>query len=203
MPRDTAWRIRGTIVPIPTSREDATRFANLAANRRSTWSDLALNIFSDASVQYQSNVGGYAVVHRPLMPSDGGSDEGNHDHDEFVEAAWPIDPLPDSNLGEMLAIAKSIAVAIQQVKHNRAAFMGKRVNITIFSDSRVSLGVLNGDKLRGRFSRLEDQSGANCAAMRVSREGKEMGQEAWGEVVGPHTEWYKLDKEADSAVWNC
>ncbi|KAH6844565.1 hypothetical protein B0I37DRAFT_432961 [Chaetomium sp. MPI-CAGE-AT-0009] len=152
MPRDTEWRVHGTIVPTPTSREDATRFANLAASRRSTWGDLALNIFSDASFQNQSSVGGYAVVHRPLIPSDeGGSDEGNDDHDGFIEAAWPIDPLPDSNLAEMLAIAKSMAVAIQQVKGNRAALMGKTITITIFRNSVVSLGVLNGRKLRDRL----------------------------------------------------
>lgn len=149
MPRDLQWRVHGTIVPIPKEREDAVRFAALAANRRSTWRDLTLNIFSDASFQRQHNVGGYAVVHRPLVPSDdgGGSDGGSEGDGGFVEVAWPIDPLPDSNLGEMLAIAESLAVAIQQVGDNRAALMGKRVNITIFSDSNGSLQVLSENKM--------------------------------------------------------
>ena len=153
MPRDSQWRIHGTIVPIPKYREDAARFAELAASRRSTWADLTLNIFSDASFQRQHNVGGYAVVHRPLVPSDDGSggDGGNDGDGGFVEAAWPIDPLPDSNLGEMLAIAKSLAVAIQQVKDNRAALMGKRVTVTIFTDSNGSLQVLNGNKMSNRL----------------------------------------------------
>lgn len=79
------------------------------------------------------------------MPGD--DSEGGEADGGFVEAAWPIDPLPDSNLGEMLAIAKSLAVAIQQVRDHRAGLMGKRVNVTIFSDSNSSLRVLDGDKI--------------------------------------------------------
>ncbi|KAH6614416.1 hypothetical protein B0J18DRAFT_300202 [Chaetomium sp. MPI-SDFR-AT-0129] len=66
--------------------------------------------------------------------------------DTLYEAAWPVDPMYDINLGELIAIAKSLAIAIQQIRDHRAVLVEKAspVTVTIFSDSNAALTILNG-----------------------------------------------------------
>jgi hypothetical protein len=61
--------LRGTVIPRPQRAEDAEEFAYHAANHRSTWTNIALNIFSDASRYHIDDTGGYAVTfHKCTQP---------------------------------------------------------------------------------------------------------------------------------------
>jgi hypothetical protein len=56
--------LRDTVIPRPKHVRDAEEVAFRAANHRSTWTDIALNIFSDASQCSHDDCGGYAVIFR-------------------------------------------------------------------------------------------------------------------------------------------
>lgn len=64
------------------------------------------------------------------------------------QAAWPMDPMYHINLGELIGIAKSLAIAIQQIRDQRAVLIEKKstVTVTIFSDSNTSMMILNGKR---------------------------------------------------------
>ena len=61
-------------------------------------------------------------------------------------------PLYDCNLGEFVAIAESLATAIQQIESHRETLKGKEIIITVFNDSVTALKILAGagsrEKLR-------------------------------------------------------
>jgi hypothetical protein len=61
-------------------------------------------------------------------------------------------PLYDCNLGEFVAIAESLATAIQQIESHRETLKGKEITITVFNDSDTALKILAGagsrEKLR-------------------------------------------------------
>jgi hypothetical protein len=64
--------------------------------------------------------------------------------DVLVEAAFPIDPLYDSILGELMAIAKSLAAAIEEIRANHIALADTTVTVNIFNDGETGLRILSG-----------------------------------------------------------
>jgi hypothetical protein len=76
------------------------------------------------------------------------------DDDNLIEAAWPIDPLYDTNLGELMSIAKSLAIAIQEIRNNRVALADAIVTVTIFNDGDTGLKILNGKRVKESLWRL-------------------------------------------------
>jgi hypothetical protein len=74
--------------------------------------------------------------------------------DNLIEAAWPIDPLYDTNLGELMSIAKSLAIAIQEIRNNQVALGDAIVTVTIFNDGDTGLKILNGKRVKESLWRL-------------------------------------------------
>ncbi len=131
--------LRGAVILRPLRNENALYMAHRAAHRRPSTSrdGLALNIFCDASHEHRDNVGGYAVTYPPWIAAE-------TPNNTLVEQAWPMYPLYDCNLGEFVAIAESLATAIQQIKSHRETLKGKEITITVFNDSDTALKILAG-----------------------------------------------------------
>ncbi len=129
--------VRGIVVNRPSRPRDALEHAHRAANHHSTWGDIELNIFSDASRHSNDDTGGIAIIFKPWMPHESMDDS-------LIKRAYPVDPLYDPNLGELLAIAEALATAIQEISDNSDSLGGERVKMTIFSDSRDGLKALDG-----------------------------------------------------------
>jgi hypothetical protein len=57
-----------------------------------------------------------------------------------------LDPLYDANLGKLIAIAKSLALAIEQIRDNRRALVesGQTVTVTVVNEIKTVLRIFDG-----------------------------------------------------------
>lgn len=86
---------------------EALECAQRAVSRPPSWKNLTLNLFCDGSLRPTSQNGAFSVVFPPWLPSKTGASQ-----DELTERAWPVHPMPDSNMAEMMSIAEGVGTAI-------------------------------------------------------------------------------------------
>ncbi|KAK3290883.1 uncharacterized protein B0H64DRAFT_410866 [Chaetomium fimeti] len=125
------------------NRDHAVAFADMAASQGSTDEYTILNLFCDGSMDVtDTNRGGISVVYQPPAPGRGGS------HRDLVGAAWPVNPVYDCALGELLAVSEALTTALHQISeldstttttHHRS---GKPTLVRIFNDNMFNIEYL-------------------------------------------------------------
>ncbi|KAK3290882.1 uncharacterized protein B0H64DRAFT_478739 [Chaetomium fimeti] len=118
--------------------------ATWASSQPSTYHYVNINLFCDCSRSRTSDEGGIAVVYRPWLPGLRVSLT-----EILVTEAWPVKPLYDTNLGELLAISESLVIATQQIRQfaETSSTSAQPVIVRIFSDSMKSLNHFQGQTL--------------------------------------------------------
>lgn len=101
-------RFTGRVYVQP-SPEQAAAVAQLASTQESTESHYLLNLFCDGSMDtVVTNRGGISVVYQPFVPGTGS-------RRDLIGAAWPVNPIYDPAIGELLALSESLTIALHQI----------------------------------------------------------------------------------------
>lgn len=126
-------------------RDDALRYAAWAAESPSTSKYIHFNLFCDASKGPRFDSGGNAVVFRSWLPTA----EGENTTRQVYQSAWPIYPLYDHRLGEILSVSECLHVASQELERhaNSPMLAGKTVVVRIFNDNQRNLGFIQGTEV--------------------------------------------------------
>ncbi|KAH6844562.1 hypothetical protein B0I37DRAFT_377775 [Chaetomium sp. MPI-CAGE-AT-0009] len=130
-------RFTGRIYVQPTP-ERAAAVADMAASQESTDQYIVFNLFCDGSMDTtNTNRGGISVVWPPFVPGSGS----RHD---LIGAAWPVNPIYDSSLGELLALSEALVIALHQLSDldNHPHLTGKPVLVRIFNDNKFNIQYL-------------------------------------------------------------
>ncbi len=135
-----APRFYGTVCVQP-NQESAEGYALWAASERSTDRNVHMNIFCDTSKAKDSTEGGIAVTMVPWIPTQ----TAGAGQLPVSMAAWPVDNLIDSRLGEFLAVCEALFAAYQELERfsGHPVLVGKTVVIRIFNDNKYNLEYLN------------------------------------------------------------
>jgi hypothetical protein len=109
-----------------------------ASSQPPSFSYVHINLFCDCSRSTTSNHGGIAVAYRPWLPGISSTD--------VITAAWPVDPLYNTTVGELLAISECTAIATEQICQFAQLCLPivQPVVVRIFSDSQDGLAHLQG-----------------------------------------------------------
>jgi len=120
----------------------AVRFAKKSCAQQPTAQQRYFNLFCDASKDLNNVVrGGISVTYPPWGPHQDSAGE-------VVAAAWPVNPVYDHRLGELLALAECLVVATSQIADfdDCMWLQGVRPTIVvrIFNDNMYNLEYLGG-----------------------------------------------------------
>jgi hypothetical protein len=119
--------------------EHAASYANWADLQSSVPGYIHINLFCDCSKDTTSNDGGIALAHRAWLP-------GLPNTNSIITAAWSVNHMYDTALGEFLAVSEALAVATQQIRQFAGApvLFGQQITLRIFNDNMFNLEYLQG-----------------------------------------------------------
>ncbi|KAK4032724.1 hypothetical protein C8A01DRAFT_50552 [Parachaetomium inaequale] len=119
----------------------AAKFAEAACSLPPTDDEVYLNLFCDASQDINDPARGGISVTFPHRVSDSGRSPR-----DLISAAWPVNPIYDNRLGELLALAQCLVVATDQIVEFREAptVAGKTIVVRIFNDNMHNLQFICG-----------------------------------------------------------
>ncbi|KAL2261878.1 hypothetical protein VTK26DRAFT_3110 [Humicola hyalothermophila] len=114
-------------------------------NYSSTEENIQMALFCDASRAIDSDLGGIAVTYKPWLPDVLRPTERRR---TTTKAAYPIHPLNDHRLGELMAVCEALLIAHSEISNARRMpeLVGKVVHIRIFNDRKFNLEYLNGER---------------------------------------------------------
>jgi ribonuclease HI len=94
---------------VQSNAERAAAIAQIASTQESTDSHYVLNLFCDGSMDTtNTHRGGISVVYQPFIPGTGS-------RRDLIGAAWPVNPIYDPALGELLALSEALTIALHQL----------------------------------------------------------------------------------------
>jgi hypothetical protein len=129
-------------------KDKAIEDARDVALTRSTTDHIQLSLFCDTSRALDHPVaqdhGAIAVAYKAWIPGTFSRD----DRRPTFEVAYPVNPLVDSGLGELMAVAESLYIASQEVEKIKRIpeFRGRTARVRIFNDNRFNLEYLEGTR---------------------------------------------------------
>lgn len=112
-------------------RPTALKLALAADNHVSTANDMQLIMFCDASFHQLSRMGGIGLVFKPLPAK--------QMEIALKSRAWPLKSISDINLGEMVAISESLAMATNEIRAALEVYPEQALSVKVMTDSHASL----------------------------------------------------------------